>query len=70
LNIKEIHQKCQKQSEDLYSFLEKELPSLTVDERLKVMAEVLNDYLEEYEYNQKDKLKKEEYSITKFFPKK
>ncbi|MRI59104.1 MAG: hypothetical protein C6H99_06335 [Epsilonproteobacteria bacterium] len=68
--IKNLHQKCQKQKSDLYTFLEEELPQLNVEDRLKVMAEVLNEHLEEYEYDQADKLKREEYSITKFYPKK
>jgi len=70
VDIKKLHQKCQEGECDLYSFLEKELPELGIEDRLKVMAEILNDYLEEYEYDQSDKLKRNEYSITKFKPKK
>ena len=55
---------------DLYSFLEKELPELSIEERLKVMAEVLNEYLEEYNYDSSKKIKRDAYSITQFHPKK
>ncbi|BCD68780.1 hypothetical protein [Nitratiruptor sp. YY09-18] len=68
--IKKLHNSCQEQEHDLYSYLEKTLPELDIEERLKVMASILNEYLDEYEYNQKDKLKRQDYSITKFFPKK
>ncbi len=68
--IQALHKKCQAQECDLYSFLEKEFPELSIEDRLKVMASVLNEHLEEYEYNQADKLKREDYSITKFYPKK
>jgi hypothetical protein len=67
---KELHQKCQKQENDLYTFLEAELPELSIEDRLKVMAEVLGDHLEDYTYDQADKIKREAYSITRFVPKK
>ena len=70
MDIKTLHSKCKEGTCDLYSFLEKELPDLDIEARLKVMAEILNDYLEEYDYNQADKLKRDSYSITKFYPKK
>ena len=70
MDIKKLHTKCKNQEEDLYSFLEKELPELSIEERLKVMAEVLNEYLEEYEYDSSKKIKRDAYSITQFHPKK
>ena len=70
MDIEALHRKCQEKGCDLYSFLEQEFPKLSIEERLKVMAEILNDYLEEYEYDQKDKLKRQSYFITRFFPKK
>ncbi|MRI84192.1 MAG: hypothetical protein C6I00_07220 [Nitratiruptor sp.] len=67
--IDALHGKCQEQSADLYTFLEQELPDLSIEERLKVMAHILNDYLPQYRYDpQGEKLKRQEYSITKFFP--
>ena len=68
--IEALHKECKKGDKDLYSFLEERHPELSIEERLKMMAEVLNEYLEEYHYDQADKLKKEEYSITRFVPKK
>ena len=68
--IKKLHEKCCQGRSDLYSFLEEELPELSTEDRLKVMAQVLNEHLDEYEYDQRDKLKRDDYSITKFFPKK
>jgi len=67
--IKELNQKCQAQKKDLYSFLEEEFPDMAIEKRLEVMANVLNEHLEDYTYNQADKLKKEGYAITKFYPK-
>jgi len=69
MDIEKLYEKSMRSDEDLYSFLEKELPDLSIEDRLKVMASILNDYLESYEYDQKEKLKREEYSITKFKPK-
>lgn len=68
--LEKLHEKCQEGECDLYSFLEEALPELSIEERLQVMAEILNDFLDEYEYDVEDKLKRESYSITKFFPKK
>ena len=70
MDIKRLHEKCKTQECDLYSFLEKELPELTIEDRLKVMAEVLNEYLEEYAYDSTKKIKRDAYSITQFHPKK
>ncbi|BCD62979.1 MULTISPECIES: hypothetical protein [Nitratiruptor] len=67
--INALHQKCKERGCDLYSFLEEEFPDIAIEDRLKIMATILNDYLEEYTYNQTDKIKREDYSITKFFPK-
>ncbi len=68
--IEELHKECKKGDKDLYSFLEERHPDISIEDRLKLMAEVLNEYLEEYDYDQSDKLKKEGYSITRFVPKK
>ncbi len=70
MDIARLHQKCKAQGSDLYSFLEKELPHLDIEKRLKVMAEVLNEYFEEYEYDSSKKIKRDVYSITQFHPKK
>ena len=70
MDIKKLHEKCKTQQSDLYSFLEKELPELSIEDRLKLMAEVLNEYLEEYNYDNTKKIKRDAYSITQFHPKK
>ena len=68
-NIKNLHNKCKNQKEDLYTFLKKEFPSLSVEERLKYLATILNDFIEEYEWDEKNRHKDEGYSIVKFYPK-
>ncbi|ACM92419.1 conserved hypothetical protein [Nautilia profundicola AmH] len=70
-NIKNLHEKCKKQNKDLYMFLKDEMPDLSTEDRLKYLATVLNDYIEEYEWNEKAPRHKDEgYSIVKFWPKK
>ena len=68
-NIKNLHNKCKNQKEDLYTFLKKEFPSLSVEERLKYLATILNDFIEEYEWDEKSRHKDDGYSIVKFYPK-
>jgi len=68
-NIKNLHKKCKNQKEDLYTFLKKEFPSLSVEDRLKYLATILNDFIEEYEWDEKNRHKDEGYSIVKFYPK-
>jgi len=70
-NIKKLHNKCKLQDKDLYLFLKNEFPHLDIEDRLKYLSTILNDFLEEYEYNEKAPRHKDEgYSIVKFFPKK
>jgi len=68
-NIKSLHKKCKNQKEDLYTFLKKEFPSLSVENRLKYLATILNDFIEEYEWDEKDRHKDDGYLIVKFYPK-
>ncbi|MRJ03279.1 MAG: hypothetical protein GXO19_01930 [Epsilonproteobacteria bacterium] len=70
MDIEGLHRGCQESGRDLYSYLEQRFPDLPIEERLQIMAEILNDYLEEYEYNGEERLKREEYSIVRFRPKK
>ncbi len=67
--IADLHEKCKECGEDLYSFLEREFPDISIEERLRIMASILNEHLEEYDYDQADKLKRDDYSITRFHPK-
>jgi len=70
-NIKKLHNKCKSQDKDLYMFLKDEFPDLNTEERLKYLATILNDFLEEYEWNENAPRHKDEgYSIVKFYPKK
>jgi hypothetical protein len=69
-NIKRLHEKCKKQDKDLYLFLKNEMPDISVDGRLKYLAGVLNDFIEEYEWNEEAGRHKDGgYSIVKFRPK-
>ena len=70
-NIKKLHNKCKSQDKDLYLFLKDEFPQMDIENRLKYLATILNDFLEEYEWDEKAPRHKDEgYSIVKFFPKK
>jgi len=70
-NIKKLHNKCKSQNKDLYLFLKDEFPQMDIENRLKYLSTILNDFLEEYEYDEKAPRHKDEgYSIVKFFPKK
>ncbi|GAB6074271.1 hypothetical protein [Nautilia lithotrophica] len=69
-NIKNLHNKCKKQEKDLYMFLKDEMPNISIDDRLKYLATILNDFIEEYEWDEKAPRHKDEgYSIVKFWPK-
>jgi len=69
-NIKRLHEKCKNQDKDLYMFLKDEMPDIPTEERLKYLASVLNDYIEEYEWNEQGERHSDEgYSIVKFYPK-
>ncbi len=70
-NIKRLNEKCQKQNKHLYEFLKEEYPGLSTEERLKYLATVLNDYFDDYEFDEKvERYKEDGYSIVKFRPKK
>ena len=70
-NIKKLHNKCKSQDKDLYLFLKDEFPQMDIENRLKYLSTILNDFLEEYEWDEKAPRHKDEgYSIVKFYPKK
>jgi len=69
-NIEILHNKCKNQDQDLYSFLKKEFPELSTEDRLKYLSTVLNDFFEEYKFDKADRLSDDGYSIVKFYPKK
>jgi len=69
-NIKKLNDKCQNQNKHLYEFLKDEFPELSTEDRLKYLATILNDFFEDYEFNEKaDRYKEDGYSIVKFWPK-
>jgi hypothetical protein len=68
--IRELNRECQQQSDHLYNFLKGKFPELTTEERLKYLAVILNDHLEEYQFDTAGERHREDgYSIVKFFPK-
>jgi hypothetical protein len=70
-NIKRLHEKCKKQDKDLYMFLKDEYPDIKTEDRLKYLASVLNDFIEEYEWDENSERHKDDgYSIVKFYTKK
>jgi predicted type IV restriction endonuclease len=70
-NIKKLNEKCQNQDKHLYEFLKDEFPELKTEEKLKYLATILNDFFEDYEFDEKAPRHKENgYSIVKFWPKK
>jgi hypothetical protein len=68
-NVLKLHTRAQMQDKDLYSFLKKELPEIGVEERLQYLAAILNDFLEEYDYDPEDEMSMDGYRIKRFFPK-
>jgi len=68
-NIAKLHNKCKQQKDDLYIFLKNEYPNISVEDRLKYLSTVLNDFFEEYRFDNNDRHNDEGYSIVKFFPK-
>ena len=69
---KKLHQECQKSGCDLYTFLKDKFPDIKTEDRLKYLSIILNDFLEDYEFDEKseDRIKDDGYSIVKFKPKK
>ncbi len=68
-NILKLHTRAQLQKEDLYSFLKKELPDITPEERLKYLSAILNDYLEAYDFDSSDEYSVDGYIVKRFYPK-
>ena len=62
--------KCKNQDKDLYIFLKDEFPNISIEDRLKYLSTILNDFLEEYHFKNDDRHSDEGYSIVKFYPKK
>ncbi|WP_456381811.1 hypothetical protein [Hydrogenimonas sp.] len=67
-NVERLHRKLQSQREDIYTFLKREYPDGGVEERLKYLAAILNDFFEEYTFGEDDELRDGGYVIKRFFP--
>lgn len=67
--IKLLHKKIQAQDEDIYTFLQKEFPDMVVEDRLKYLAAILNDFFDDYTFDENDEMRREGYIIKRFFPK-
>jgi len=66
--ILKLHTRAQRQSEDLYTFLGRELPDISVEERLQYLAAILNDYFEAYRFDPEDEMSRDGYRIKRFYP--
>ena len=69
-NILKLHNLAKKQNKDLYSFLKEKFPNICVEDRLKYLSAILNDFLEEYEFDNNDEFRSDGYIIKRFYPKK
>jgi len=68
-HIKSLHEKIQAQDEDIYTFLKREFPDLVVEDRLKYLATILNDFFYDYTFDPNDEMRHDGYIIKRFFPK-
>ena len=68
-NILKLHSRAQRQQEDLYSYLKRELPDLSPEERLQYLSAILNDYLESYRWDDSDEMRADGYIVKRFYPK-
>jgi len=66
--ILRLHGEAQNQEKDLYHFLKEKFPELPVEERLQYLAAILNDFLEEYRWNDEDEIQDEGYLVKRFYP--
>ena len=67
-NILKLHTRAQRQREDLYTFLSKELPDIPVEDRLQYLAAILNDHFEAYRFDPEDEMSRDGYRIKRFYP--
>ncbi|SFP22708.1 hypothetical protein [Hydrogenimonas thermophila] len=68
--IKSLHKKIQAQDDDIYTFLQKEFPDMVVEDRLKYLATILNDFFDDYTFDENDEMRRDGYIIKRFFPNK
>ncbi len=68
-NILKLNTKAQLQGEDLYTFLKKEFPDISAEDRLKYLYAILNDFFEAYRFDPNDEFRVDGYIIKRFYPK-
>ena len=68
-NILKLHTRAQLQKDDLYTFLKREMPDISTQERLQYLSAVLNDHFEAYDIKEGDEIRDEGYIIKRFIPK-
>ena len=66
--ILKLHTRAQRQEKDLCTFLREELPELSVEDRLKYLAAILNDYFDAYRFDPEDEMSRDGYRIKRFYP--
>ncbi len=67
-HIAKLNEEVQNQSDHLYAFLKRTFPDLPIEGRLQYLATILNDFFDDYIFDEKDEMKDEGYVIKKFFP--
>jgi hypothetical protein len=67
--IAKLNSELQKQNKDIYSFLKEKFPDMAVEDRLKYLATILNDFFDEYEFDENDEFSSDGYIIKRFYPK-
>jgi hypothetical protein len=68
-NILKLHTRAQLQKDDLYTFLKREMPEISTEDRLKYLSAVLNDYFEAYAIREDEEIRDGGYVIKRFMPK-
>jgi hypothetical protein len=66
--IAALHERIRRQEKDIYTFLMEEFPDIAVEERLRYLAAILNDFFDDYTFDPNDELRHEGYVIKRFFP--
>jgi hypothetical protein len=69
-NILKLHTQAQRQEQDLYTFLRERFPDVPVEDRLKYLAAILNDFFEDYRFDPEDEMSRDGYRIKRFYPRK
>ncbi len=70
-NIAKLNDEVQCQNDHLYDFLKRKYPDIPVEARLQYLAAILNDFFDDYTFDEKkEETRDEGYVIKKFFQKK